>query len=233
MLTTLEKVMILTSVGLFVGTPDDILIDISAILNEVELPEGQLVLPTSTPLLAPTAVPTTAPTSTPLPAPTVEPTAAPSSIVFTSASKIPVRLEHPSDWTVADFGARRADDHVGLPKQSLEIRSSEANASLVVRYYDYKEPGRGDVMGAYVAIQFNESIERTTVKETSDDNGNIEAEWTYTDAASQQPTHALVRFIHNEGSPYTYALLFHAPEDQFAKVAPIGRAMLESFQEQE
>lgn len=198
-------------------------------------------VPTSAPTIAatataqpaPTAEPTVAATATTAPAPTAEPTAEPSSVVFTSASKIPVQIEHPNGWTVADFGDRQAPSHVGLPEQSLEISGPDADTSLIVRYYDYIEPGRGDVTGAYVAIQFNESIDRTTVKETSDDNGNIEAEWTYTDATSKKPTHALVRFIHNDGSPYTYAILFHAPEDQFAELMPVGRAMIDSFQEQE
>lgn len=43
MLTMLEKVLILKSVGLFAGTPDTLLAEISAMLHEVELAAEEIV----------------------------------------------------------------------------------------------------------------------------------------------------------------------------------------------
>jgi hypothetical protein len=180
--------------------------------------------------VAPTAEPTVAPTVAPTAVPTPEPTPEPRPALF-SASELPIQIQYPADWAPVDFGERLAEDHVGLPEQSMEIVSPDGDARLIIRYYDYKEPGSGDVTGAYVAIQFNESIDRTTVSETSDAEGNMDAEWTYADAGSGEPMHAILRFIHSEGSPYTYALLFEAPEERFAELAPAGQAMIDSFQE--
>lgn len=41
MLSTIEKVIILKTISIFAGTPDDVLIEVASILEEVQLPAGQ------------------------------------------------------------------------------------------------------------------------------------------------------------------------------------------------
>lgn len=43
MLSTIEKVLILKTVNLFSGTPDEILAEVASLLAEVELPEGKTI----------------------------------------------------------------------------------------------------------------------------------------------------------------------------------------------